>query len=116
MKEISLTVNKELDFECLLTETEEEQSKGLMFKKWKPPVMVFTYDKPKINTFWMKNTPSPLDIVFCLKGKIIKILEGVPFSTQLIGGNFLSDMIIEFPKGTCEDNNISEGSEVELKK
>jgi uncharacterized membrane protein (UPF0127 family) len=56
--------------------SEAEQAKGLMFKEWPPPVMVFPYKDATIRKFWMKNTVSPLDIVFCREGKFVEILKG----------------------------------------
>lgn len=65
--------------------TEEEQQKGLMYVSWPPPVMVFPYQKSGQRKFWMKNTISPLDIVFCNDNKIIKIVKGEPLSTMMVG-------------------------------
>ena len=76
--------------------------------------MTFVYAKPKLNAFWMKATISPLDIIFCLGGKIVSINSGIPHSTALIGGREPSDLVIELPAGTCEDNNIHVGDEVQL--
>lgn len=105
------TKNKE--FEVLLAVTAEEQERGLMYQKYPHPSMAFVYSKPKFSAFWMKNTPSPLDIVFCLNGKITKICKGEPFSTSLIDGG-LSDLVVEFPYGTCQDHGIIVGSEINL--
>lgn len=101
-------------FSTLLAISEEEQSKGLMFQPWPPPIMSFVYAHPKPVSFWMKNTPSPLDIVFCREGIIQKISKGEPFSTASISGGYASDLVIEFPYGTIEDLKIKTGSKVEL--
>lgn len=52
-------------FTTLLAISEHEQAQGLMHIEPPTPVMSFVYDRPKINKFWMANTPAPLDIVFC---------------------------------------------------
>jgi len=101
------------EFSVLLAISAEEQEKGLMGAKWPPPSMAFVYPEAKFNSFWMKNTPSPLDIVFCLNGKITKICKGEPFSTQVINGGF-SDLVVEFPYGTCKDYGLTEGSDINL--
>lgn len=93
-------------FETLLAISSNEQERGLMGVSWPPPIMSFVYDKPKINKFWMHNTPSPLDIVFCKNGKINQIHKGEPYSTKIIGDDILSDLIIELPYGTCSALNI----------
>ena len=78
----------------------EEQAKGLMFREPPVPTMSFLYSSPRINKFWMQNTPAPLDIIFCCNGKINQICHGEPFSTKIIGSDDLSDLIIELPYGT----------------
>ena len=64
----------------------------------------------------MKDTPSPLDIIFCKKGKIIDICKGVPFSTESVGPNEPSDMVIELPFGHAIKFKIKLGDKVELLK
>lgn len=103
-------------FSTLLAISEEEQSNGLMGQKWPPPVMSFVYASPRINRFWMKNTPSPLDIVFCCNGEVIQICSGEPNSTSIIGDYRKSDLVVEFPLGTVLSTNIKLGSKVGLVK
>lgn len=93
-------------FSTLLAVSELEQAKGLMGQKFPPPVMTFVYNTPKVNKFWMKNTPSPLDIIFCHNNKISQICYGEPYSTAIIGDNKLSDLVIELPHGTVDKSNI----------
>lgn len=93
-------------FPTLLAISEQEQQQGLMHQAWPPPIMSFVYDAPKVNKFWMKNTPSPLDIVFCHKGKVSQICYGSPNSTDIIGDNKFSDLIIELPYGTVDSEGI----------
>ena len=99
-------------FPTLLAISEDEQSKGLMFEPSPPPIMSFIYTEPRVTKFWMKNTPSPLDIVFCCKGEIKQICKGEPYSTSTIGNDNPSDLIIEFPFGTVKNANIKLGHKV----
>ena len=87
-------------FTTLVAITEKEQCDGLMNQPWPPPVMTFPYKIAEIRKFWMKATISPLDIIFCRDDKIIKICRGEPMSTQLVGPNEPSDMVVEIPYGT----------------
>ena len=103
-------------FPTLLAISAEEQSKGLMHQAWPPPVMSFVYERPRINKFWMKNTPSPLDIVFCHDGRISQICYGEPHSTSVIGDNLPSDLVIELPYGTTKSSDIKIGHAVGLVK
>lgn len=98
----------------LLAISQDEQSRGLMYMEWPPPIMSFIYASPGINKFWMKNTPSPLDIVFCNNNIITQICVGIPHSTQVIGGDNLSDLIIELPYGTVKSSGIKLGNEAGL--
>ena len=104
----------EKQFDALVAITAEEIETGLMYKSWPPPVMAFTFAKADIRRFWMKNTMSPLDIVFCRAGKVIGIFGGEPFSLDHIGPDEPCDLVVEFPSGTAKNNNISVGDSVKL--
>lgn len=97
---------------AVLAITGEEQRKGLMFETNLPPVMAFVYPRPQFNYFWMKNVSEPLDIVFILENKIAAIHKGEPYSTQLIGGHTLSDLVLEFPLGDCEKLGMQVGDKI----
>lgn len=80
----------------------------MMYREWPPPVMSFIYASPGVNRFWMKNTPSPLDIVFCHNGKVSEICYGEPYSTSVVGTQ-ISNLVIELPHGTVESAGIKIG-------
>lgn len=101
-------------FPTLVAITPEEQATGLMWKKWPPPNMVFPYRSASIRKFWMKNCVSPLDILFCNNGKIVSICYGEPLSTQLIGPDFPSDLVIELPHGTVDSYGIKVHDKVNM--
>jgi uncharacterized protein len=115
MKEGYLYVGNNI-FPTLLAISESEQTQGLMGKAWPPPIMSFVYAAPKVNRFWMKNTPSPLDIVFCCQGKIIQICKGEPFSTMAVGDYHHSDLVVEFPYGTVINSQIKLGHKIGIVK
>lgn len=96
--------------------THEEQRVGLMNSKWPPTITVFPYKDAAIRRFWMKNTPVPLDIIFCKSGKILYIEVGRPYiDNKFIGPNEPVDLVIEAPAGFCAYNQIKTGSSVKLK-
>ena len=64
----------------------------------------------------MHNTISPLDIVFCHQGKVSQIHAGQPLSTEMIGDNKFSDLIVELPYGTVDTSGIKIGHQVGLVK
>lgn len=98
----------------LIALTKEEQAYGLMYKLWPPPVMSFPYEDARIRKFWMKNTSSPLDIVFCKSNQVISIVEGTPFSLDFIGPDKSSDLVVELPLGFAQRMKITAGTEVHL--
>lgn len=94
----------------------EEKERGLM--RIKPPVedLLFVYAEPQDVYFWMKNTPAPLDIIFCCNGKIVDIKHGNPYDTTLIkpaGGK--ADIILETNLGNAKKRDINVGDHVFLK-
>lgn len=99
-------------FETLVAVTPEEQQRGLMFQEWPPPVMCFPTKRAGYPSFWMKNTPSPLDILFAHRGKIVAIAFGKPNSTELIEPKKLTDLVIELPHGTVKSLGIEVGDSV----
>lgn len=108
----NLIVLKGKEFVTKVAITEQEQMKGLMFEKWPPPIMVFPYKNSSIRKFWMHNTISPLDIIFCNNGKIISIMKGEPLSTKLIGPDKPADFVVELPYGMAEVLTLKPGDDV----
>lgn len=107
---------KENIFPSLIAISAQEQEKGLMHQSWPPPIMSFVYPFAKNSRFWMKNTPSPLDIVFSCDGRITQICKGEPNSTSIIGDDSVSDLIVEFPYGTIKQSYIKVGDSIGLVK
>ena len=60
----------------------------------------------------MHQTPSPLDILFCHNNRIKQICKGEPYSTSIIGGDYLSNLVIELPFGTVKNSGIKLGANV----
>jgi len=101
-------------FPVIMAITSSEQERGLMFQPWPPPAMAFFYAEPRINQFWMKDTISALDIIFCLKNKIVAIRSGEPNSLRVIGSDVISDLVVEFPAGICANYSLVEGMHISL--
>jgi len=105
MKEGFIFINDNI-FSTLLAISEDEQVKGLMFQEPPTPIMTFIYAYPKVNKFWMKSTPAPLDLIFCNNNQVSQICKGIPYSTKIIGEDVPSDLVIELPAGTVKSSNI----------
>jgi len=98
----------------LVAISEQEKITGLMGKEWPPPIMSFPNIDRQISKFWMKNTPSPLDIIFCNAGKVIAIEKGIPNSKEIVGPDSPSDLVVELPFGLAAKLEIKPGASVRL--
>ena len=78
------TAKGKVDFLVEIAATPEKREVGLMYRRELPPNhgMLFIFPAERINSFWMKNTPIPLDMIFISRErKIVGIVhETVPFS------------------------------------
>ena len=97
-----------------LAMTKEEQKKGLMGVEWPPPILVFVYKTPTVAKFWMKKTPSPLDIIFCRNNRIADIFQGKPNDEETFGPDDEIDFVIEAPLGFVAEHNIRIGGKVRV--
>ena len=98
--------------------TEAEQARGLMFRTDLKPDrgMLFwpypaTGGKPVEANFWMKNTPSSLDIIYIRSdGTIARIAENaVPFSEVPIPSGEPVGAVLELMGGRAAELGIAEG-------
>jgi len=95
--------------------TKKEQANGLMGVD-NPSFMVFLYKEACSPRFWMKNTPQPLDIIFCNDDLVISsIRKGEPFDKSLIDPTMPCKAVIEAPFGFCKSSGIDLGDKVKIK-
>lgn len=103
-------------FEVELAVTDDQQRKGLMYRRTMPANagMLFLYDNGSRVTMWMSNTYIPLDMLFiAADGKITHIVERtVPMSTELIGSNGPVRAVLELNGGTASRLGIAVGDKV----
>lgn len=69
-----------------VVDTAESRQKGLMYRYYVPSfaTMLFVFERPQVLTFWMKNTPTPLDIRFYDEnGNLVKAHQNVPTCYRL---------------------------------
>jgi hypothetical protein len=123
-KTIALSItstNGKHDFQVETAKTSDEQERGLMFRTDIPKdggMLFWPYPgdggPPREASFWMKNTPSPLDIIFIRPdGTIAKIAENaVPFDeTPLVSGEPVG-AVLELNGGRTADLGITAGDTV----
>jgi len=110
-----------LELKVEIAETEQEQEKGLMFRKSldENSGMVFKFSSPKILKFWNLNTYIPLDIAFISpENKIVKITNIEPISSSSSIKTVSSDtdclMAIETNIDFFSENDIKIGDKITL--
>lgn len=109
-------------FRVELADTASEQAQGLMYRTDLKPDggMLFAPYPPEGNgpreaSFWMRNTPSPLDIIFIrADGTIARIAENtVPFSEAPVPSGEPVAAVLEIPGGRAGELGIAEGDRVD---
>ncbi|GAA0307232.1 DUF192 domain-containing protein [Sphingomonas oligophenolica] len=123
-KTIPLTVtsaNGAHDFTVEVAKTAAEQERGLMYRTDIPKDggMIFAPyppegGPPREATFWMKNTPSALDIIFIrADGTIARIADNaVPYSEARIPSGEPIAAVLEINGGRAAELGIAEGDKV----
>ena len=101
--------------------TPQEQERGLMFRTDIPAnggMLFAPYPPeggaPKEASFWMKNTPSPLDIIFIrADGTIATIAENtVPYSETSVPSGEPVAAVLEIRGGRAAELGIAEGDKI----
>jgi len=104
-------------FAVEVARSRQEQARGLMFRTELGPNegMLFPRTPPDVASFWMKNTPLPLDIIFVgPDGRILNIAaETVPYSLDSVGALGLTGAVLEIPGGRAAELGIEAGDRVE---
>lgn len=96
--------------------SQEEQMRGLMFRTelGDNEGMIFPSYQAQSRSFWMKNTPLPLDLIFIGPDKrITNIGHGEPYSTASIPSDGPALAVFEIRGGRSEELGIKPGDAVE---
>ncbi|NJM96803.1 MAG: DUF192 domain-containing protein [Phormidesmis sp. RL_2_1] len=106
-------------FELEVAQTQFEQALGLMFRSALPDNrgMLFPFDPPRPTSFWMKDVPVPLDMVFLRHGKVIAIAAEVPPCPSepcpsYGPSNQLIDNVLELRSGRAAEIDLQPGDTV----
>jgi uncharacterized membrane protein (UPF0127 family) len=86
---------------------------GLMYRYFIPDTlgMLFIFPDEAQRGFWMKNTPSPLDILYANANmEIVRIWENtLPYSEESIPSGEKAKYVIEVTAGFCSKHGIVKG-------
>ncbi|MCK0129346.1 DUF192 domain-containing protein [Erythrobacter sp. F6033] len=104
-------------FKTELAASAEAQTRGLMFRTElaDDEAMLFPSYVPQTRSFWMRNTPISLDIIFVgTDGKISNIAERTePYSLESLPSEGLASAVFEVRGGLTEELGIEPGDAVE---
>lgn len=103
-------------FSVEMATTEEEKTKGLMYRRELADGkgMLFDFSPEQQISMWMKNTYISLDMIFIrADGRILRIAENTePQSTKIISSGGLARGVLEVPAGTAQKYGIAPGDRV----
>ncbi|WP_224245998.1 DUF192 domain-containing protein [Hyalangium gracile] len=98
--------------------TPEARSRGLM---WRTELaagkgMLFLFPEEVVQSFWMRNTLIPLDMLFIdTRKKVVGIVERAePRTLKARSVGVPSQFVLEVPGGWCQSVGITKGSTVEF--
>lgn len=113
---VIVTDTGEHAFQVEIADDDAERSRGLMYR---PPLaddrgMLFQFPEAAERTFWMRNTPSSLDIIYVSPdGEIISIARNTtPNSDAPIPSNGAASGVIELRAGRAAEISADPGDEV----
>jgi uncharacterized membrane protein (UPF0127 family) len=111
-------------FDVEVARTAKEQADGLMYRTSIPAdggMLFAPYPAgggaPRVASFWMKNTPSPLDILFIRPdGTVATLAENtIPFSETPVTSREPVSAVLEIRGGRAAELGIAEGDKVRWK-
>ena len=109
--------------ELEIAQTRAEQSLGLMHRTCLADNqgMLFPFAQPRRATFWMKNVPINLDMVFLRNGRVQFIQEQAPpcevEPCPVYGpSNALVDQVLELRGGRSQELGLEIGDEIEVER
>ena len=107
-------------FRVEVADTAEERRWGLMYRRelGTDEGMLFVFPDEKVQSFWMKNTPLSLDIIFMdRRRRVVGIIhDTVPFSTRSVSVRVPSQYALEVRAGMARRNGIAVGDRVRFKR
>lgn len=96
-----------------------ERMQGLMYRTHmdEDKGMIFRFDHPDMQSFWMKNTIISLDILFIDDKGVINTIhkKTVPYSEKSLPSKQRSQFVVEVVGGFCDRHGIKEGDLIEYK-
>ncbi|MBD3251431.1 hypothetical protein GF380_03175 [Candidatus Uhrbacteria bacterium] len=80
--------------------------------------MIFVYDEPRTQRFWMKGMKFPIDILFIQGDRVMQVVSDVPPPNgglpKVVTSRAKVDKVLEINAGKAEEWGIVEGAIVKL--
>ena len=113
---IATKAGREVVFQVEIADTPAKRAMGLQYRHElaSDRGMIFLFAAESPQTFWMKNTPIPLDMVFINREhRIVGIVEQtVPFSLDSRSVGVASQFVLEINGGLAKKLGIQTGDRV----
>jgi uncharacterized protein len=113
---IATKSGREVVFQVEIADTPAKREMGLQYRRElaRDRGMIFLFAAESPQTFWMKNTPIPLDMVFINREhKIVGVVEqAVPFSLDSRSVGVPSQFVLEINGGLAKKLGIETGDSV----
>jgi uncharacterized protein len=101
-----------------IVNTPQKRAFGLMYRKdlSESQGMLFVFPREEPLSFWMKNTPLPLDIVFINSAHTVVNIAAntTPFSEEPLPSAAPAQFVLEVNAGFCQKHGITAGARVDL--
>ena len=112
------TEGRTLRVDVEVARTPAQREKGLMFRKKLKPYqgMLFVFDNQKLQSFWMKNTYVPLDMIFIANDhKVVGVVENAaPMTKDSRRIDTPSRYVLEVRGGFARAHGVRPGTTVKL--
>jgi hypothetical protein len=98
-----------------VAQTPRQREFGLMFRKEMPQSegMIFVFDQPATQCFWMRNTPLPLTAAFVADdGRIVNLVDMQPMTEQSHCSEEPVRYVLEMNQGWFAKKNIKKGAKL----
>lgn len=103
-----------------VAESDSAQARGLMDRRSLPARggMLFIDQEPSERSFWMKNTPMPLDIIFVRSDSTIAniVRKTTPYSSEKINSTGLAKFVVEVRAGFTDRYGITDSLRITWKR
>ena len=114
--EIKTHSGHSLKLRAEVASTPRERERGLMFREKLPEGegMIFIFPERNRTSFWMKDTPLSLDMIFICDHQIVDIIEkAAPYSLKLQEPRADYNEVLEVPGGFAAKNQILIGDTIQ---